>query len=209
MQEEGHSLVEVIVVIALVAIGVMVVIPSVEMIRASAHQTACLQNLKQIGQASQLYAAERQTVVPWCATNEGGAYEYWWQALAPYADGDLKIFHCPSDKNFLPTEMSRTLSYGWNYNLVGHGNTDPEYHPDDFRRLIQFDRPGETLIATDGPGGLASNQEDSWGYIDGNPWHTADPKRHNGKGNALFLDGHVEAMATTNFIYNPLYQNRN
>lgn len=102
--------------------------------------------------------------------------------------------------------MDSTISYGWNYKLTGHGDTGS--NPNDFVRLSFYDRPGQVPIATDGPGGPQAGQEDSWGYIDERAEHTADPRRHQGQANTLFLDGHVEALLTKDLPNNPAFIDR-
>lgn len=200
---KGYSLIEILVVIAILAIGATLVAPGLDRAKAGAQRTACVANMRQIGQASLQYHADRQTILPWFTYADG----YWWQALSPYVGTDTKVFRCPVDKNFDTAAVDRTISYGWNYKLAGHG--DSGSNPNDFLRVQNFPRPGGVLIATDGPGGAAAGQQDSWGFVDESTGHTADPRRHQTYGNALFLDGHVETLRTTEFPNNPLYQDRN
>lgn len=199
---KGYTLVEMLVAMVVVAICASLLLPGVEKVKAAAQRSACVSNMRQIGQASLLYHADRQTILPWYTYADG----YWWQALAPYTGTDTRIFHCPRDKSFLSEAVDRTISYGWNYKLTGHGDSGAD--SDDFLRLQTYAKPAGILVATDGPGGTASGQEDSWGYIDERTVHTADPKRHAGQGSALFLDGHVETIFATNFPNNALYQDR-
>jgi prepilin-type processing-associated H-X9-DG protein/prepilin-type N-terminal cleavage/methylation domain-containing protein len=208
---KGYTLIEILVTIAIVAIGATLVMPSLDRARSGAQRSACLSNLRQIGQASLTYHAEEQTILPWCveSQNSGNGDNYWWESLAPYVGPSKKVFKCPMDKNFSEAsenDTERTVSYGWNYKLAGHGDTG--MNGPDFVRIQNYAKPSRVLIASDGPGGAAAGQEDSWGYIDERAIHEADPKRHNGYGNALFLDGHVEAIKTTEFPNNPLYQDR-
>lgn len=202
---KGYSLIEILVVIAIIAIGATLVVPGLDRAKAGAQRSACVANLRQIGQASLLYHADRQTILPWYTHADG----YWWQALSPYVGTDTKVFRCPVDKNFSEAsevDTERTVSYGWNYKLTGHG--DSGENPNDFLRVQNYPRPSAVLIATDGPGGAAAGQQDSWGFVDESAGHTADPRRHLGLGNALFLDGHVETIRTTEFPNNDLYQDR-
>lgn len=199
---KGYSLIEILVTIAILAVGATLVMPGLDRVRAGAQRSACSSNLRQIGQASLAYHADRETILPWYTSADG----YWWQALEPYVGKDTKVFHCSLDKNFTTAAVDRTVSYGWNYKLTGHG--DSGANPNDFLRVQNYARPSRVLIATDGPGGSPAGQQDSWGFVDESVEHTADPKRHKGLGNALFLDGHVEAIKTTEFPNNPLYQDR-
>jgi prepilin-type N-terminal cleavage/methylation domain-containing protein/prepilin-type processing-associated H-X9-DG protein len=199
---KGYSLIEILVTIAIIAIGATLVVPGLDRAKAGAQRSACVANLRQVGQGSLLYHADRQTILPWYTHADG----YWWAALAPYVGTDTKVFRCPVDKSFTATAVDRTISYGWNYKLAGHG--DSGANPNDFLRVQNYARPARVLLATDGPGGAAAGQEDSWGFIDESGAHTADPRRHQGFGNALFLDGHVETLPTKDFPNNSLYQDR-
>ena len=148
-----------------------------------------------------MYNADHQYFLPWYTYAEG----YWWQALSPYVGTNAKVFRCPADTAFTFDAVDRTTSYGWNYKLTGHG--DSGVAPD-FVKVVTYSKPSTVLVASDGAGGAASQQEDSWGYIDERAEHEADPKRHFGKGNALFLDGHVERLDTTNFVSSSTYFTR-
>jgi prepilin-type processing-associated H-X9-DG protein/prepilin-type N-terminal cleavage/methylation domain-containing protein len=201
---KGYSLVEILVTMAVLAIGASLIIPGVDRARSGAQRTACLNNMRQIGQGAVMYQSDRETILPWCL-KDGDGYAYWWESLAPYVGSAKKVFHCPLDKNFSEGDMERTVSYGWNYKLAGHGDTGAG---PDFVRMPNYAKPSRVLVATDGPGGWVGGQQDSWGFIDESVEHTADPKRHQGLGNALFLDGHVEVIRTTEFPNNPLYQDR-
>ena len=117
---KGYTLVEMLVAMAVVAICASLLVPGVEKVKAGAQKSACVSNLRQIGQASLLYHTDQETILPWCKDPDD---TYWWMSLVPYVGTDTKVFHCPSDKSFMPQEVARTISYGWNYKLAGHGDT--------------------------------------------------------------------------------------
>jgi prepilin-type N-terminal cleavage/methylation domain-containing protein/prepilin-type processing-associated H-X9-DG protein len=198
----GYTLVEVMVAVAVLAVCASLIMPSLDRMKAKAQRSACVSHLRQIGTASLTYHADRGTILPWYTNADG----YWWNALTPYLGADRKIFHCPADKAYREFALDSTISYGWNYKLTGHG--DSGANPNDFVRIATYSRPGQVPIATDGPGGPVAGQEDSWGYIDERAVHTADPKRHEGQGNTLYLDGHVEALRTEDLPNSPFFNDR-
>ncbi|CAN5542492.1 hypothetical protein BH09VER1_BH09VER1_24290 [soil metagenome] len=207
----AFTLIELLVAISIIAIMALLTITGAKQYLGRAQLAACSNNLRSIGEGAQLYNADHQYFLPWYTvppsasdlTKTGDGY--WWQALAPYVGPNKRVFRCPADKNFSDAtddDVARTASYGWNYKLTGHGDLNT---PSDFVKVVTYSKPSRVLIATDGAGGASDQQEDSWGYIDERAVHEADPVRHFGKSSALFLDGHVERLDTTNYVNNPTY----
>lgn len=127
----GYTLVELLVVIAVLALLAALGLGALDRVRESGNSAACLKNLRQIGAAAHGYAADNNGVLP--AMNEGskgsGNYRYnWAQRLAPYlgitGEVDLwspaipKVFKCPSDHH-APAKTGVWLSYGWNFHDFG------------------------------------------------------------------------------------------
>ena len=200
---KGYTLIEVMAAVAVIALCASLIIPGFDTMKERAQRAACLGNLRQIGAASLAYHADYGAILPWY-TYAGG---YWWNALTPYAGADRRIFRCPVDKAFLEQAIDRTISYGWNYKLTGHG--DSGVNPNDFVRFASYPRPGQVPLASDGPGGAAAGQEDCWGYIDERAEHTADPSRHDRSAGVLYLDGHVDLLPTKDLPNNPFFNDRN
>jgi prepilin-type N-terminal cleavage/methylation domain-containing protein/prepilin-type processing-associated H-X9-DG protein len=194
MRNRGFTLLELLVVIAIIAVLMGILMPVVTRVKESANATACVHNMRQIGVAALSAATDNNNkMIGWYNYSAG---TYWWQTLQPYMatsgtwQGQYQstIFRCPSDTNFDPNNVAQTVSYGWNYMVIGRSDTDTA--PVNLLPLGNFTKPAETLVLTD------SAPPQSWGYID--PYgHSPDPLRHHGKTNALFLDGHVESIDVT------------
>jgi len=98
----GFSLIELMVVIAIIALLAAFIFPALTGSKEKARQAACLNNQRQLAIAHQLYVDDSQgfyyprTINP-C----------WMQGLLPYY-GNMKILHCPSDAPN-PTGWSRAL----------------------------------------------------------------------------------------------------
>ena len=91
MKKRGFTLLELLVVIVIIALIAGILLPVLQKARTKAHETTCLNNLKQIGVALIIYRDENdEKMSPWLSTL--------------YGDRDKKldsekIFHCPTDKN--------------------------------------------------------------------------------------------------------------
>src|SRR4051794_26733677 len=81
----AFTLVELLVVIGIIAVLIGILLPTLNMAREAAKTATCLSNLRQIGQAFNLYAAEnKQVVVPGHIRqqpNLGGRGEETWFTL--------------------------------------------------------------------------------------------------------------------------------
>lgn len=113
----GYTLVEMLVVIAVIAVLAGILLPILSRSRAEARSTACKSNLSQMYKAVQLYLGDH-TRYPACSVkpsiSPGQARSS--DTLVPYIS-DRRVFQCPADyKGFFEAEGS---SYEWNVALNG------------------------------------------------------------------------------------------
>lgn len=185
-RSSGFTLIELLTVIAVIAILAAILIPSISKVRERSNLTKSVANVRSIGQATLLYSQENNGEYPvWYDYSKG---QYWWAQLLPSLSEDKEIFGSPAHDEFNPETnetLSETISYGWNYVVMGRHKADTSYSGDHVLNQFNLD-PSQTLIVTDGP------RTGSWGYIDHVGQFGDETRYGNNELVALFLDGRVE-----------------
>lgn len=122
MRKEAFTLVELLVVLAVIGVLVALLLPALVGAKEGTKSTACLNNLHQMGIGLQLYVQENQNLLPVMqnvGTNgppptNGPPLNV---VLLPFVGGNSNIFRCPSDNENL-FALTGT-SYYWNNVLNG------------------------------------------------------------------------------------------
>jgi len=103
---EAFTLIEVLVVVAIIAILWAMVMPTTDKIPTSAYGIACMNNQKQIAMVILIWANDHNGMLPWqVSTNDDGTMEFvpngmaasQFQSLTNFLTDPL-IFICPTDK---------------------------------------------------------------------------------------------------------------
>ena len=185
-------MIELLVVIAIIAILSAMLLPALSKAKSQAWATACLNNLKQIGLASRMYADEHDDALP-RSSHQG---ESWVGSLQPYTAG-TNLWRCPRD-----THKTRLYSYAINDFLLP---PDAPGAAPNYSRLTSVPAPTETFFMA----------ECADGYANSDHFHFADPddgdyspngfggettaqvavRRHLNSANYLFVDWHVERLS--------------
>jgi prepilin-type N-terminal cleavage/methylation domain-containing protein/prepilin-type processing-associated H-X9-DG protein len=183
----AFTLIELLTVIAIIGILAAILIPTVGRVRSSARTSQCVNNLRQIGSATLLYANDNRGQFP--RQRFDYVFDLWPYVTTPgrplptIAGNELPrdmqgtIFECPS----AATDSSTTKrSYGINLRLNGYG-----FWPDKTLNMSQISIPTRAMVYAD-----------TW-----NSSHLGIGTlglRHDGKFNACFADGHVKLMSASN-----------
>jgi prepilin-type N-terminal cleavage/methylation domain-containing protein/prepilin-type processing-associated H-X9-DG protein len=174
----GFTLIEVLVVIAIIAILAAIIFPVFSRAREKARQTQCLSNEKQIGAALIMYADDhdgyytRGQFWPWDGSH------LWTDAIEPYLK-NTDVLRCPD-------QGSDRYGYGYNISYWGTGDVKDGMHGvQDVNPVHEswVAEPSETVWVVD--------FGRYWGC--GLEFGTEEPaRRHNDGFNVLFVDGHAK-----------------
>lgn len=106
--ERGFTLIELLVVIAIIAVLAAILFPALTAARTSAHKASCQSNLRQIIQATLMYADAHDGRTPgsmWVHCNWGDG-RGWTERITPYIGaksaptrGKTTVYQCPAAKN--------------------------------------------------------------------------------------------------------------
>jgi prepilin-type N-terminal cleavage/methylation domain-containing protein len=109
----GFTLVELLVVIGIIALLIAMLLPALASAREQSHRTACLSNLRSLGQSMYLYCHSYRDRLPNSAPTGVWDDTLGGRALLELAANftQPEIFHCPSDSDPIPTAIT-TCEYG-------------------------------------------------------------------------------------------------
>lgn len=188
----GFTLVEVLVVIAIVVITFSIAVPVARSLVARSHAVYCAVNLRQIGLATMMYAGDNQMRLPVTSHQRSQSGKSWTLTLQPYASGTIS-FKCPKDP-----DSRRAYTYLINDFLT----PNPAGAPDlDFSRLAMIDQPAATLLFAEASPDYRNTDHLHFSDYHGGKLppevfeHQVATEAHSGKANYLFADGHVETLS--------------
>jgi len=209
----AFTLIELLVVITLIAILAALLLPSLVQAKATAVRTQCLNNLRQMAVAAQVYVDSHDDFFPtaYYQTNENGvSISYAWDlttisgspghvmpGLLWEGGGMREIQQCPSFKGGANWLIDPFTGYNYNTSFIGHGQLEAIPEP---AKSSAIHDPAGTVVFGDGEYSGGANKFMRAPFP--NPgdatfngrWAGTQGFRHARQSNAAFVDGHVESM---------------
>ena len=175
--KRAFTLVELLVVIAVIAILAALLLPALGSAKSSAKRIVCASNTRQINLAIHLYADDHADAVGYFTNDIYYAYK---DAVQPYlttgnSSSNLAVFVCPADKSLYQNALTHFSSYG--FNAIVRVTNDFGMAQKPFAMVRD---PSRTALDGEITGGIAASNHDH------RPGQHPDARNVTG-----FVDGHV------------------
>ena len=194
----GFTLVEMLVVVAIIAIMAAILYPVYAGARRKVRQTVCATNLRQLGMAISMYSQDHDGLPPiggynYIEPNTSRLVRVYWEddLLSAAYVKTLTIFQCPND-----SLRDYRAAYGVNRYVMGWG-ISPLYDsaPYPSHTVMVTEKVGTDWIAWPPTDEIINGQK--------NPYYYPLDPRHENQINILFVDGHIGHAIINELVEGP------
>lgn len=200
----GFGMVELLVSVSIIAILAALLVPGIQSAIRKAKTAQCLGKMRSLGQGIQLYTQENAEFPRSLHSAAGAGKQPWAKAILPYLGYNAtpsslewatifeKLYRCPAD----PKKDASIYSYALNvfYELTPDGD-DYTGSPQTWRKPVNVERGSKTiLLAEPKPVYYADHIMCHLWTSAAGASNAVDAKRHDGKANFMFVDGHIETL---------------
>lgn len=205
----GFTLVELLVVVSIIAVLIALLLPAVQSARASARNTQCMNNMRQLGLGIGMYAEAHRGNMPLSShdlahDNEKDAWIY---TVAPFLESVDAIRICPADPNGTGRLQNKLTSYVMNSYVCIRGDAGAVTNTNRMQSLsktfVAFETSDQVgLTHADHTHGVNWFKDPlsrpnrvslTWNRIRAD----IQTNRHGSHSNYLFADAHVESIEET------------
>ena len=195
----GFTLVELLVVIAVIMILSAILLPVETRATRAARDAECISNLRQVHFAFHGYLIQTKGIFP-PHKNVGGGAPYWFDHVLPYL-GQKRVYGCPILRKWRWQYNPHLLGYGYNAYWLGlwwHTDVAPSGREDTgrysrfWRSVDEVKNPAKCCLVGDTPRKPDGHWSSSLWWP--NSHEEGVDTRHNGGGMVAFCDGHAKKM---------------
>lgn len=218
----AFTLIELLVVVAIIAILAAILFPVFAQAREAARKTACLSNLKQLGNALMMYTQDydemfhkgSNIVSPgeygFGPHNDIDGWAEWPWYYGPYIR-NVSVFDCPSSPDgtgdLTGVNWGNDGNYGYNYSGLSRDEGTPA------RSLAEIQEPSDVFVFFDSGDTQVRAGDNNWAGLleeldlnlncDVNQvsrYSKEGAFRHAGRVNVTFADGHAKSLDWSKFL---------
>jgi len=210
--KKGFTLLELLIVIAIIAILASLLLPALSKARESSKKISCMSNLKQIGTASVLYISDYDGYIAPCRDVSTG-WSFWYNQRFLNAYVPVSVFYCPSQTIINTTSScfaanARWYGYGYNRHLRDDSYTGASswsaFLANVHKKITSIRKPSEMNMTIDVEvtARVPASQVlwyDRY-YTDSLSNFLLYFRRHSGRSNILFIDGHCGDAGSSDWL---------
>ena len=196
----AFTLIELLVVITIIAVLAGLLFPVLGLVRQHSWQTAGVSNMRQVGAAFVLYAADHNFELP-SPANRSGSLDRWPRALSKYLS-DVTVYAAPGmADNYVARKVDPIANSPNNtsYLMNGFNDLGGFDNPDVQIRLSQVESPGNTLLLGMQKPGSRHFYMDFLEPPHGNQKDRLELKAYREGSNYTFVDGSARFIAEKDY----------